>query len=193
MSLRAKIPASPRVSKLPAVLKGLGVTRIEHDFDGHSENREPASHSPPRPVLKLHQPQDEMAIKFSDTQQLQQMGRHLIRWRTELERQQKQLRSEQHHWTCQMQLEHEVIDDRKSGLDHRERQIKSTEFQLMQLQNDIIDAQVALEQIVAELTDCQSGDNRDGKTIAALTSLRFEINERFEYLVKRWQKLVAQR
>ena len=195
MPLRAQNPISPPVSGLTNVLHGLGVTRIEHDFDAPAtamaaadSSELPASASM-RSALKLHQPHDETAIQFSDTKQLQQMGRHLIRWRTELQRQQAQLQNEQKHWTRQMQLEHEVIAEKNAKLDHRERQIKSIEFQLMQLQNNVIDAQVALEQTVAELTDCKRGDNRDGRTIAALTTLRFELNERFEYLVIRWQKL----
>lgn len=198
MSLRAKKSVSPPVSKLTAVLHGLGVTRIEHDFDIRATdsglgNSAPDDSSPPapptRPALRLHQPHDETAIQFSDTKQLQQMGRHLIRWRTELEKQQAQLQSQQHHWTQQMQLEHKLIADRGAQLDHREHQIKSIEFQLMQLQNDVIDAQVALQQTVAALTECKETKKHDGRTIAELTTLRFELNERFEYMVKRWTKL----
>ena len=198
MSLRAQKVVTPSVSGLTDVLHGIGVTRIKHDFDapatGGSDNDPSQLPAAPslRPVLRLHQPHDETAIQFSDTKQLQQMGRHLIRWRTELQRQQTQLQTEQKHWTRQMQLEHEVIAEKNAKLDHRERQIKSIEFQLMQLQNDVIDAQVALEQTVAELAECKRGDNRDGRTIAALTTLRFELNERFEYLVKRWQRLQSE-
>ena len=198
MSLRAQKAVSPPVLGLTDVLHGLGVTRIEHDFNAQATgaNADDSSEMPAlasmRPALKLHQPHDETAIQISDTKQLQQIGRHLIRWRTELQRQQAQLQTEQKHWTRQMQLEHEVIAEKNAKLDHRERQIKSIEFQLMQLQNDVIDAQVALQQTVAELTECKLGDNRDGRTIAALTTLRFELNERFEYLVKRWQRLQSE-
>ena len=198
MPLRAQKPVSPPVLGLTDVLNGLGVTRIEHDFDAQAtgvtvaDSSEMPAPATMRPALKLHQPHDETAIQFSDTKQLQQMGRHLIRWRTELQKQQAQLQNEQKHWTRQMQLEHKVIAEKNAKLDHRERQIKSIEFQLMQLQNDVIDAQVALEQTVAELTQCKRGDNRDGQTIAALTTLRFELNERFEYLVKRWQRLQSE-
>ena len=198
MPLRAKKTVSPPVSGLTDVLNGLGVTRIEHDFDaqascvGVADSSEMPASASMRPALKLHQPHDETAIQFSDTKQLQQMGRHLIRWRTELQKQQAQLQTEQKHWTRQMQLEHEVIAEKNAKLDHRERQVKSIEFQLMQLQNDVIDAQVALQQTVAELTECKRGDNRDGQTIAALTTLRFELNQRFEYLVKRWQRLQSE-
>ena len=197
MPLRAQKPVTQPVSNPAAVLNGLGVTRIEHDFDGDAAPVETTSKSAPRrPVLRLHQPRDESAIQFSDTKQLQQMGRHLIRWRAELEKQQAQLKSEQYHWTRQMQLEHELIADRNAKLDHRDRQTKSIEFQLMQLQNDVIDAQVALQQTVASLTECSLQENqkhdRDGRTIAELKTLRFELNERFEYLAKRWQKLRAE-
>ncbi len=197
MPLRAQKPVTPPVSNPATVLNGLGVTRIKHDFDGAEPSVAAAAKSAPdRPVLRLHQPRDESAVQFSDTKQLQQMGRHLIRWRTELENQQAQLKSEQYHWTRQMQLEHELIADRNAKLDHRDRQTKSIEFQLMQLQNDIIDAQVALQQTVASLTECSlienQKHNRDGRTIAELTALRFELNERFEYLAKRWQKLRAE-
>ena len=193
MPLRAQKP----VSKLATVLNGLGVTRIEHDFgqaDAAAADKAPSS-PPLRPVVRLHQPQDESAVQFSDTKQLQQMGRHLIRWRTELENQQKQLRSEQYHWTRQMQLEHELIAERNAKLDQRQLQTKSIEFQVMQLQNDVIDAQVALEQTVTSLTECTVVENqkydRDGRTIAELQTLRFELTERFEYLAKRWKNLRA--
>ena len=194
MPLRAQKLVTQPVSKLATVLNGLGVTRIDHDFDGDAVpvKANPKSESR-RPVLRLHQPRDESAVQFSDTKQLQQMGRHLIRWRAELENQQAQLKSEQYHWTRQMQLEHELIADRNAKLDHRDRQTKSIEFQVMQLQNDVIDAQVALQQTVASLTECSRRENqkhdRDGRTIAELTALKFELNERFEYLAKRWQQL----
>ena len=198
MPLRAQKPNLRMTSKPSTVLNGLGVTRIEHDFEGGvaSPAEENAEARPLRPVLRLHQPQDETTVQFSDTKQLQQMGRHLIRWRNELERQQTQLRSEQHHWTRQMQLEHELIADRNAKLDHRQRQTKSIEFQVMQLQNDVIDAQIALEKTVTSLTECNDIENqrhdRDGRTIAELKTLRFEINERFEYLAKRWTNLRAE-
>lgn len=191
MPLRAKKLESPPVSNLSSVLHGLGVTRIEHQFEGKS-NRPTAgrlAESSLRPAIKLHQPGDESTVQFSDTQQLQQMGRHFIRWRRELEKQQSQLQSQQQHWTRQMLLEHQAIDQRQSDLDNRERQIKAMEFQVVQLQNDVIDAQVALQQTVASLTQCKQGDQRDGQTIAALTTLRFELHERFDYLVRRWQRL----
>jgi len=198
MPLRAQQSVSPPVSKLATVLNGLGVTRIEHDFefDVASPGEANTDSSELRPVLRLHQPQDEAAVQFSDTKQLQQMGRHLIRWRAELERQQAQLRSEQYHWTRQMQLEHNLIADRNAQLDQRQRQTKSVEFQVMQLQNDVIDAQVALSKTVTALTECSEAENRaydrDGRTIAELTALRFELNERFEYLAERWTKLRAE-
>jgi hypothetical protein len=198
MPLRAQKSVSQPVSKLSTVLKGLGVTRIEHDFGGvvAASSEETPDAPPLRPVIRLHQPRDEGAIQFSDTKQLQQLGQHLIRWRTELEKQQTQLRSEQHHWTRQMQLEHELIADRNDRLDQRQRQTKSIEFQVMQLQNDVIDAQVALEQTVTALTECSHLENqkhdRDGRTIAELTALRFEITERFDYLEKRWKNLRAE-
>lgn len=194
MPLRAQKP----VSKLATVLNGLGVTRIEHDFGevAPASAKETPNAPPLRPVLRLHQPHDESAVQFSDTKQLQQMGRHLIRWRTELENQQAQLRSEQYHWTRQMQLEHELIAEHNARLDQRQQQTKSIEFQVMQLQNDVIDAQVALQQTVTALTECTLAENRkhdrDGRTIAELQTLRFELNERFEYLAKRWTNLRAE-
>jgi hypothetical protein len=169
----------------------MGVTRIDHDFDHASDqpSQDPSQKPSPRPVLKLHRPNDESAIQFSDTRQLQQLGRHLIRWRAELQKQQTQLQTEQRHWTKQMMLEHELIKERKIDLDNRQQQVKAMEFQLVQLQNDVIDAQVGLQQTVQALTQCKRGDQRDGTTIAALMTLRFELHQRFEYLVKRWEKL----
>lgn len=194
MPLRAKKFDPPPVSKLSNVLHGLGVTRIDHDFDAPANAMSdllPEELSS-RPALKLHQPGDELAVHFSDTQQLKQIGKHLIRWRTEIENQQLHLQSQQQHWTRQMLLEHQAIDQRKTDLDCRERQIKAMEFQLTQLQNDVIDAQVALQQTVVSLTECKQGDQRDGQTIAALMTLRFELHERFDYLVQRWQRFKQQ-
>lgn len=207
MPLRAQKPVSQPASNLATVLNGLGVTRIEHDFDGDAPaaqdtlnqdtlNQGTQNSGATPSAIRLHQPDDELAVQFSDAKQIQQMGRHLVRWRNELQRQQVQLRSEQYHWTRQMQLEHELIADRNAKLDQRQRQTKSIEFQVMQLQNDVIDAQVALQQTVAALTECteakQQPHDRDGRTIAELTALRFELNERFEYLAKRWTNLRAE-
>lgn len=194
MPLRAQKFDPAPVSKLAHVLQAMGVTRIDHDFKGDADPSwdGDAAESSPRPALKLHQPGDESAVHFSDTKRLQQIGQHLIRWRTELENQQLQLQSQQQHWTRQMLLEHQAIDQRKHALDSRERQVKAMEFQLTQLQNDVIDAQVALQQTVVSLTECKQGDQRDGQTIAALMTLRFELHERFDYLVQRWQRFKQQ-
>lgn len=197
MPLRAQKPVSQPVSHLATVLNGLGATRIDHDFDGAAKPANASLSSPALPpVLRLHQPQDESAVQFSEAKQLQQIGRHLVRWRSELEKQQAQLESQQYHWTRQMKLEHERIAQRNAQLDQRQRQTKSIEFQVMQLQNDVIDAQVALRQTVASLTECSQLENekheRDGRTIAELKTLRFELDERFEYLAQRWKNLRAE-
>jgi len=66
--------------------------------------------------------------------------------------------------------------------------VRSLESQLLQLQNDVIDGQAALQTVSEKISNDGFLHVVDGEKIAALEDLRFEISERFDYLVERWQR-----
>jgi hypothetical protein len=59
------------------------------------------------------------------------------------------------------------------------------QFELLQLQNDVIDSQLAMEEIVQQFAN----EDSEGKLLVALEMLRFEIRERFDYVSERWDRL----
>ena len=134
--------------------------------------------------LKIFQPQTETA----DAQQTRQLGRHLIQWRAQLEAAQADFDQQKHHWHCQNEAQQENIDRQQQTLQQRERQVRSLETQLLQLQNDVIDGQTALRAIAETISRDGFLHVIDQEKIAALEDLRFEISERFDYLIERWTR-----
>jgi len=67
----------------------------------------------------------------------------------------------------------------------RQNQIRSLQFHLLQMQNDIIDSQLTMEEII-EHFEQSDGDTR---LRAALALLRFEVLDRFDFLTERWENL----
>jgi len=134
--------------------------------------------------LKIFQPEEPSL----DAEHTRQLGQHLIRWRAELEAAQADFDDQQKRWSQQQEVEQQDISLRHKTLQQRERQVRSLESQLLQLQNDVIDGQAALQTVSEKISNDGFLHVVDGEKIAALEDLRFEISERFDYLVERWQR-----
>ena len=132
--------------------------------------------------LKIFQPQETTL----EAEQARQLGQHLVRWRAELEAAQADFEDQQRAWYLQREVEQQEIALRHKTLQQRERQVRSLEGQLLQLQNDVIDGQTALQSVAEQLSADGFLHVMDEEKISALEDLRFEISERFDYLVERW-------
>jgi len=75
--------------------------------------------------------------------------------------------------------------DRERKLQLREQQLRSLQFHLLQMQNDIIDSQLSMENVIEHFENTES----DEYMRLALELLRFEVLDRFDYVSKRWELL----
>ena len=170
-----------RVANPQSVLNHIGSLPVDLSEDA------PAAHleAQTAPVeLKIFQPEEPSL----DAEHTRQLGQHLIRWRAELEAAQADFDDQQKRWSQQQEVEQQDISLRHKTLQQRERQVRSLESQLLQLQNDVIDGQAALQTVSEKISNDGFLHVVDGEKIAALEDLRFEISERFDYLVERWQR-----
>lgn len=134
--------------------------------------------------LKIFQPEETTL----EQEQARQLGQHLIRWRTELEAAQANLEERTLQAYRQQEVDQHEIARRHKTLQQRERQVSSLEDQLLQLQNDVIDGHTAQHEIAERLSRDGFLHVVDEEKISALEDLRFEISERFDYLIERWEK-----
>ncbi len=168
-----------RVANPQTVLNHIGSVPVDLSDEAPS----PAANLETAPVgLKIFQPQETTL----ETEQARQLGQHLIRWRAELEAAQADFEDQQRAWYLQREVEQQDIALRHKTLQQRERQVRSLERQLLQLQNDVIDGQAALQSVAEQLSADGFLHVMDEEKISALEDLRFEISERFDYLVERW-------
>ena len=172
-----------------AVLASIGSRPVDlSDTDASSIFQIPHQGENPAVPLKIFQPEESTA----STEQTRQLGQHLSRWREQLESQQATFDEERLHWILQCDQDHQQLDERDKVVEQRLRQVQSLERQLLQLQNDVIDGQTALREVAAKLSAEGFAEVSDPEKIAALEDLRFEISERFDYLVKRWDRFRAE-
>lgn len=125
----------------------------------------------------------------SEAAQAKQLGQHLVRWQAELQRQQDCLEHEKTHWHRQAGLAHERQLEQQKSFEQREQQIRSLEYQLLQLQNDVIDGQMAMRAVADQMLAAEATAAGTPERADAMTLLRFELNQRFDYLIKRWDAL----
>jgi len=95
--------------------------------------------------LKIFQPEETTLEK----EQARQLGQHLIRWRAELKAAQANFEEQRVNAYRQQEVDQQEIARRHKTLQQRERQVRSLEDQLLQLQNDVIDGHTA-QQAIAE-------------------------------------------
>ncbi len=164
-----------RVANPQSVLDHIGSVPVDLTDDASTA---------PSVRLKIFQPEETTP----DLEQTRQLGLHLMRWRSELEMAQADFDLQRSQWHQQQEAAEQEIASRHQTLQQRERQIRSLEGQLLQLQNDVIDGQAALQTVAAQISHDGFLHVQDEEKIAALEDLRFEISERFDYLVKRWER-----
>jgi len=168
-----------RVANPQTVLNHIGSVPVDLSDDASA----PVADVEAVPVgLKIFQPQETTL----DKEQARQLGEHLIRWRAELEAAQAHLDEQRLHAYRQQEVDQHEIARRHKTLQQRERQVCSLEDQLLQLQNDVIDGHTGLQEVAEKLSREGFLHVTDEEKVGALEDLRFEISERFDYLIKRW-------
>lgn len=119
--------------------------------------------------------------------QIKEIAKHLREQSSRLSRRESELKKQIHIWQSQVDSQLAMSAYREKSLREREAQVRSLQFELLQLQNDVIDSQLAMEEIVEQF----ASEDADGKLILTLEMLRFEIRERFDYVSQRWDELHA--
>ena len=170
-----------RIANPQTVLNHIGSVPVDLSDDAPSS----AADTDTAPVgLKIFQPEETTLEK----EQARQLGQHLIRWRAELEAAQANFEEQKRNAYRQQEVDQQEIARRHKTLQQRERQVCSLEDQLLQLQNDVIDGHTAQQAIAEKLSREGFLHVVDEEKIGALEDLRFEISERFDYLIERWQR-----
>ncbi len=117
--------------------------------------------------------------------QVQQVASYLKSSRAALIQREKELREKISKFHSHVASQHAHDLARIKEIRNRENQIRSLQFHLLQMQNDVIDSQLAMEQVIGHF------ENVDGDAYlkVALELLRFEVTERFDYVCQRWEIL----
>ena len=79
------------------------------------------------------------------------------------------------------------LRQRKTGqadLKQQEQQLRALQFELLQLQNQLIDGQLATRELIGDL-------QIPGQQESALQSLKFELNQRFDHVMVTWREFAA--
>ena len=117
--------------------------------------------------------------------QIAELTGHLKRRRDQLHAKEAQLNEKIATWQLNMDVRGAASSDRERELKLREKHLKSLQFHLLQMQNDIIDSQLSMEGVIEHFESTDS----DEYMKLALELLRFEVLDRFDYISKRWEML----
>jgi len=117
--------------------------------------------------------------------QIAELTSHLKRRRDQLLAKEKSLNEKIASWQTSMDVRTAASSDQNRKLAIREQQLKSLQFHLLQMQNDVVDSQVSMQSVIEHFENTES----DEYTKLALEMLRFEVLDRFDYISKRWEML----
>jgi len=117
--------------------------------------------------------------------QISELTSHLKRRRDELIEKEQNLNQKITSWQASLDARGADNSDRESQLQVREKQLRSLQFHLLQMQNDIIDSQLSMEGVIEHFENTES----DEYMKLAVEMLRFEVLDRFDYISKRWEML----
>lgn len=117
--------------------------------------------------------------------QIAELTHHLKRRRDQLQAKEENLNEKIAHWQTSMDVRGAATSDHERKLKIREKQLRSLQFHLLQMQNDVIDSQLSMEGVIEHFENTDS----DECMKIALEMLRFEVLDRFDYISKRWEML----
>lgn len=136
---------------------------------------------------------DDAAPTFEDRldehiempQQVIELADHLKHSRQKLVQREQELNRSVAAWREDLESQRVANSATASELQNRERQLRSLQFHLLQMQNDLVDSQMSMESVIKHFENVDS----DEYLQQALELLRFEVLDRFDYLSKRWEML----
>lgn len=157
--------STPIMSELDGVSESFPRLRVVHgDTEQHSD--------------QLDQP-------LEVPQQIAELTGHLRRRHDDLIAKEATLNDKIQSWLTNIDAQSAANTDRERKLKLREQQLRSLQFHLLQMQNDIVDSQLSMEKVIEHFENTES----DEYMRLALELLRFEVLDRFDYVSKRWELL----
>ncbi len=88
------------------------------------------------------------------------------------------------NWQQEVAKTQAAQDRRQADLNQQEQQLRALQFELLQLQNQLIDGQLATRELIGDL-------QIPGQQESALQSLKFELNQRFDHVMVTWREFAA--
>jgi len=129
--------------------------------------------------------EDQLDQPLELPQQIAELTNHLKRRHDDLMAKESSLNNKMESWLMSFSAQSAANSDRERKLQLREQQLRSLQFHLLQMQNDIIDSQLSMENVIEHFENTES----DEYMRLALELLRFEVLDRFDYVSKRWELL----
>lgn len=90
------------------------------------------------------------------------------------------------NWQQETKKVESRLANRAAKIDERETQLMALQFELFQLQHQLIDSQLATREVVENMALGSANPH----AIATLKSLQFEMGQRFDHVHQKWSELV---
>jgi chromosome segregation ATPase len=142
--------------------------------------------------LKLHLDADSESLEFErvshgepPAKQVEQLALHLKTRQKDLAQREANLQAQSYHWEKQVLSSKAHLRKRSAELEQHLSQVRLQQAQLIKLQQNLIDSQVALRVIVERIVNHVG----PGELKAELASLQVELGERIDVILNRWEKL----
>ena len=150
-------------------------------------SKRPAEQTPRLRVVHVDQEcyDDQLEQPLELPQQVAELAGHLKRRQMELSKKEVALTETIESWRTNLDARGAANTHRELQLKNREQQLRSLQFHLLQMQNDIVDSQLAMEEVIEHFDNTET----DEYLRLAVELLRFEVLDRFDYVSKRWELL----
>ena len=125
------------------------------------------------------------AIDSTTPNQNQQLAEHLQAKERELAEAMANHQVSVWNWQQEVAKQQARFDQRRETLNQQEENLRGLQFELFQLQNDLIESQLATRSIVNSM-------DMPGYETAAAEALKLELNQRFDHMMVTWREFAQQ-
>jgi hypothetical protein len=152
-----------------------------------------SSNRPLPPHLKLHVERDSEHETWStpapiSSHQVEQLVQHLRTRQRELDQREAHLQASVYRHEQQLAGSQAQLKKRASELEQQLSQVKLQQAQLIKLQQNMIETQTSLRRVIERIVEnCEPGLLKQ-----ELQKLRFELSEKLDAILCRWEKLKRQ-
>ena len=140
----------------------------------------------PDPTVETDAPAASELAPPDSIQQTSQLAALLAKREQELTERDVDFQVKIWNWQQETKKIESRLAKRARQLEERETQLMALQFELFQLQHQLIDSQLATRELVEDL----SLGTANPHTIATLKSLKFELGKRFDHVHHQWTDLV---